>query len=79
MDNASLARPTDRSRPEALPDAVETPTAKLVYLALDVGGPATVDDLQAALGLKKLVLFQTLDALAARGLAAVEDRRWAAA
>lgn len=62
----SLAEPLQRSQP--LPEDVETPTAKLVYLAIDLAGETTVDELSDALDMKKLVLFETIGTLASKGL-----------
>jgi hypothetical protein len=75
----SVAHSLQQSTLATVPDDIETPTAKLVYLALDASGSATVDDLQATLDMKKLVLFETLDTLKAKGLAASDDQRWSTA
>jgi len=57
-----------RSRGRSLPGGLESPRAKLVYLALDRDGPATVDELHDRLGETRLALFAILDGLADRGL-----------
>lgn len=58
-----------RSQPDLeLPDAFETSGAKLVYLYLDVAGEATIDELQAALGMKKVTLYSLLQTLTATEL-----------
>lgn len=51
-----------------LPGAFETSGAKLVYLYLDVAGDATIDELQAALGMKKVTLYSLLQTLTATEL-----------
>ena len=44
----------------AVPEDLETAQAKLCYLALDVSGAATVDELDEALDLGKLTLLDVL-------------------
>lgn len=51
-----------------VPDGVQSPRAKLVYLALATGGAATVDELAAALSMTKLTLYAVLRTLTERGL-----------
>ena len=63
------AATTERPTPtDALPDAITSPAAKLVYLYLDRAGPTTVSDLSAALDMRKLSLYSVLDALAGKNL-----------
>lgn len=65
MNSAQQHRP----QPDLeLPDAFETSGAKLVYLYLDVAGEATIDELQAALGMKKVTLYSLLQTLTATEL-----------
>jgi predicted ArsR family transcriptional regulator len=53
-----------RAEPQvSLPDELDSPRAKLVYLYLSMTGDATVIELQQALGLSKLALFSILDTL----------------
>jgi predicted ArsR family transcriptional regulator len=53
-----------RAEPQvSLPDELDSPRAKLVYLYLSMTGDATVIELQRALGLSKLALFSILDTL----------------
>lgn len=62
---------TQQHRPNAdieLPNTFNTSGAKLVYLYLDVAGEATVDELQAALGTKKVTLYPLLRTLTATDL-----------
>lgn len=47
---------------------VETSGAKLGYLYLDVAGEATIDELQAAIGMKKVTLYSLLQTLTATEL-----------
>ncbi|MFB6170278.1 MAG: helix-turn-helix domain-containing protein [Haloarculaceae archaeon] len=51
-----------------LPEDLESPRAKLVYLYLATNGTATLTDLQRGLGLKQLTLYSILGTLADRGL-----------
>lgn len=53
-------------RTTTVPAGISSPRAKLVYLHLAVGGPATADDLAADLRMQKLSLFSVLGTLAAR-------------
>lgn len=55
-------------RPVAVPSAVESPRAKLVYLYLGTDGASTVDTLATDLGMGKLALFSVLGTLANRGV-----------
>lgn len=55
-------------RIESLPEGVQSPRAKLVYLYLQVAGGSTVSEVQETLDVPKLTLFSVLDALAGRGL-----------
>lgn len=70
----SLTQAVHDTRLEALPEDIESPTAKLVYLALDAGGTATVDELRETLDLQKLVLFETLGILESKGLVDADGR-----
>ena len=56
-----------------VPDELESPRAKLVYLHLSTAGWCTVPDIQQALGLKKITLFSILDTLDNRGLVECQD------
>lgn len=51
-----------------LPEELQSPRAKLVYLAISVTGGATLAELQEALGVPKLTLLSVLDALTGREL-----------
>lgn len=46
-----------------LPDTLDTTDAKLVYLYLHIEQKATIDELQAALGMKKVTLYPLLETL----------------
>ncbi len=62
----------------AVPAAVESPRAKLVYLALATAGPATAGDLAAMLDETMLALLAVLEALEERGLVARRTGGYAA-
>lgn len=69
MERMSLGRTAATTHtPKPLPSEIETPTAKLVYMALDADGPHTVDELSDRLDMQKLVLFRTLRTLESKGL-----------
>ena len=46
-----------------LPDRFDTSGTKLIYLYLRIENEATIDELQAALGMKKLTLYSLLKTL----------------
>lgn len=50
-----------------LPDELLSPQSKLVYLYLTGASAASVDEMQTALGLKKLTLYSVLRSLTADG------------
>lgn len=75
----SLTESVQSTQLERVPAELETTTAKLVYVALDAAGAATVDDLRDALDLQKLVLFETLRTLESKGLVESDGRRYAPA
>jgi predicted ArsR family transcriptional regulator len=64
----SVATPTVESPLASLPDELESPRAKLVYLALTVTGGASVAELNESLDVPKLTLLSVLDALTGRDL-----------
>lgn len=49
-----------------VPEELDSPRAKLVYLHLSTAGWSTVADIQHALGLKKIALLSILDTLHSR-------------
>lgn len=62
---------TQQYQPQAnveLPDAFETSGTKLVYLYLRLENEATIDELQAALGMRKVTLYSLLRTLTATDL-----------
>lgn len=61
MENAHQQPDTNLDLPEAL----DTADAKLVYLYLHTKTNATIDELHAALGLKKITLYPLLRTLTA--------------
>ncbi len=59
-----MAHPTNRTRSVAtLPAELESSGAKLVYLYLAVEHDATIDELQATLGMPKVTLYPLLRTL----------------
>jgi predicted transcriptional regulator len=54
----------------SLPDDLDSPQAKLVYLFLTTAGSATVDELSDELDLKCITLFSVLGTLEDRQLVA---------
>lgn len=64
----SVGEPRSEPPVDALPDELDSPRAKLVYLYLDVAEDAALADLQETLGLKKITLFSILDSLRRRDL-----------
>jgi DNA-binding MarR family transcriptional regulator len=52
----------------SVPERIESPSAKLVYLHLTSFGEATVTDLQETLELSRLALFSILDSLESKNL-----------
>ncbi|HMB50955.1 TrmB family transcriptional regulator [Natronoarchaeum rubrum] len=64
---------------DALPDELDSPRAKLVYLYLSVAEDAALADLQETLDLKKITLFSILDTLQRRDLIEHEGETYAVA
>lgn len=54
--------------PAPLPDELDSPRAKLVYLSLATTGGATLDELQASLDLPKITLYTIIRTLRERDL-----------
>jgi DNA-binding MarR family transcriptional regulator len=70
------ARRTHRT---AVPDDLESPRAKLVYLYLSTHDGATVSELQDGLSMKKITLFSILKTLRGRGLVGQDRDRYVVA
>ncbi|WP_336365458.1 hypothetical protein [Halalkalicoccus salilacus] len=51
-----------------LPETLDTSGAKLVYLYLQIENEATINELQTALGMKKITLYSLLQTLTATEL-----------
>lgn len=51
-----------------LPDELDSPRAKLVYLSIATTGGATLDELQTVLDLPKMTLYTIIRTLRERGL-----------
>lgn len=64
----SVATHRSGVRDGPLPEELESPRAKLVYLAISATGGATLAELQEALDVPKLTLLSVLDALTGREL-----------
>lgn len=59
-----------------LPDRFETADTKFIYLYLYIENDATIDELQAALGMKKLTLYSLLQTLTSTGLVDREGAKY---
>jgi predicted ArsR family transcriptional regulator len=70
VDRVSVGVSTSEEGARPVPDEIESPRAKLVYLYLATTGRASVDDLANDLGMQKLALFSVLGTLAGRGVVA---------
>lgn len=68
VSTMALATSQADERLAPLPDELDSPRAKLVYLALAITDRATISELQETLDVPKLTLLSVLDALAGRGL-----------
>lgn len=66
----SVAVPAQRPQVDIIPDSIQSPNAKLVYLYLAAAGRATADELSDSLNMKKLALFSVLGTLEGRDLVA---------
>lgn len=64
----SVAISKARPRSPSIPDGIESPRAKLVYLYLSATGRGTVDELADDLGMPKMALFSMLGTLTGRDL-----------
>lgn len=72
----SVAVPRERDEAATVPDELESPTAKLVYLCLATAGRATVDELSTRLRMQKLALFSVLGTLEGRGVVECDGTRY---
>jgi DNA-binding MarR family transcriptional regulator len=68
-----------RTQQTAVPDGLESPRAKLVYLYLSTHDGATVTELQEGLCMKKITLFSILKTLRGRGLVGQDRGRYVVA
>jgi len=73
----SIQQPAQITTPDAVPDELTSPRAKLVYLYLDVADAATVEDLQACLDMRKIDLLSVLNSLTSTGHVELEDGTYA--
>lgn len=69
----SIQQSAQVAKPETLPEDLESPRSKLVYMYLDVAGTATIDDLQASLDMRKIDLFSVLNSLTGDDHVELED------
>ncbi len=53
---------------EPIPDDLQSPQAKLVYLYIEAADGATVDDLAQALTMKKIAILSVLNSLSSDAL-----------
>ena len=80
MQSAQRVEPPVASRAlTSIPDAVESPNAKLVYLYLATHGDASLPELGRALGLTKLTLYGVLGPLRDGGVVVRDSGRYALA
>jgi predicted transcriptional regulator len=64
-----MSTATQRETPDlSVPGSIDSPRAKLVHLYLDAVSGATVDEIQSALGLKRISLYSVLGTLEDREL-----------
>jgi DNA-binding MarR family transcriptional regulator len=63
----------------AVPDGIESPRAKLVYVYCSVSGGATTDQLCDNLSITRLTLYPILESLKERELIEREDDQYVAA
>jgi DNA-binding IclR family transcriptional regulator len=68
----TATRTAERSRALEIPEGIDSPRAKLVYLYLATAGGATVAEARDELGLPKLTLLQVLKRLRERELVACD-------
>ena len=64
---------------EPVPEEIESPEAKLVYLYLEAADSATVDDVNEALTMKKIAALSVLGSLSSRGLVYKDGEHYAVA
>lgn len=67
---------TRMERTEAVPEGLNSPRAKLVYLYLSTNGASTVNELQDGLGMKKISLFSVLKTLCEESYVGRTDGRY---
>lgn len=70
---------TDSDRRTRIPDALDSPRTKLVYLYLATGGGGTVEEVRDDLGIELISLYPVLNTLTSAGLVRKDGRRYACA
>ncbi len=68
-----------RQLPKGLPETVESPRGKLVYLYLQFHEGATVEELRDGLDLQRITLFSVLKTLEERGVVEQDDEEYVTA
>ncbi|MFB6077937.1 MAG: TrmB family transcriptional regulator [Halarchaeum sp.] len=68
-----------RQLPKGLPETVESPRGKLVYLFLQFHEGATLDELRDGLDLQRITLFGVLKTLEERGVVERRNDRYVTA
>ncbi|NKE35157.1 MarR family transcriptional regulator [Natronococcus sp. JC468] len=61
---------------DPLPDQLDSPQAKLVYLYLEASGGATATDLNEVLAMKKIAVLSVLSCLEGEGLVEKNDAEY---
>ncbi|ELY64127.1 MarR family transcriptional regulator [Natronococcus jeotgali] len=61
---------------DPLPDQLDSPQAKLVYLYLEASGGATATDLNEVLAMKKIAVLSVLNCLEGEGLVEKNDAEY---
>lgn len=72
----SVTVPKAREGGVTVPDGVDSPRAKLVYIYLSTAEHATVDELAERLGMQKMSLFSVLGTLHTDGHVDRDDDRY---
>ena len=63
---------------DPVPETLDSPQSKLVYIYLDATGGATVDDLNQTLAMKKITVLSILSSLSKEGLVEKDDGTYVA-
>lgn len=74
--NSTMNANVRRTQDETVPETLQSPRAKLVYLYLATADAATITDLHDALNCKKITLYSILDTLKRRDLVREVDGQY---